>query len=453
MRSKELGFKRVWSTTSVVTLTGALLLTSAPIASADYIRDKQWMIDVMNFKKVWSESQGQGVTVAVVDTGVDASRPDLAGRVLEGKDVTGGNNAHNDTSGHGTGMASIIAGQGHGANNSSGVIGLAPKAKILPIKAAHSDDFNDDKWADGIRYAVDHGAGVINLSFTDSLATPGSEGAKAIAYAEQHNVVVVAGTGNDGIAELSYPAKLPGVVAVGAVDESLNVWDGSNYGKGVTLTAPGVNIIEADPSQPSGYSKGTGTSDATAYVSATAALIRAKYPNLTAGQVINRLIKSATFLKHDVKKTPDEQYGYGIIRPYMALTMNIPKGSKEGPLAQAPPSTSTESSPASAGNDSTNQAKEKNNSSSGNILLIVGIAAAAVVIGIVFAVIRSRRNRGSGGPGSGPGGGTPPHGTGYPPQPPTGYQQYPNTPPTPTPPGQSPQHPNPYAQQPPHQGQ
>lgn len=452
-----MGFKRVWSTTGVVALTGVLLLTSAPTASADYIRDKQWVIDVIDFKKVWSESQGQGVTVAVVDTGVDSSRPDLTGQVLKGMDVTGnGDNAHTDTNGHGTGMASLIAGHGHGANNSSGVIGLAPKAKILPIKAGDSSEDVDERWPLGVRYAVDHGASVINLSLGDSRARPGSAAAEAIEYAQKHDVVVVAATGNDGSAGVDYPAKLPGVVAVGAVDETLNLWDNSNFGPGVTVTAPGVKLVQADPTQTSGYSQGTGTSDATAYVSASAALIRAKYPDLTAGQVINRMIKSATFLKHDVKKVPDEEYGYGIIRPYAALTRDIPKGPKQGPLAQASPSTSTNYGTASEDNGSTNQAKKKNKSSSGNIALIVGIAAAVVVIAILFAVIRSRRNRGGGGPGSG-GGGNPPYGTGYPPQPPTGYQPYPNTPPNqgyPTPPGQSPQHPNPYAQQPPpHQGQ
>ncbi|MET9832331.1 type VII secretion-associated serine protease mycosin [Streptomyces sp. NPDC006385] len=454
-----MGVKRFWSTTGVVTLTGALLLTSAPTASADYIRDKQWVIDVMDFNKVWSESQGRGVTVAVVDSGVDGNHPDLTGQVVKGKDVTGGGDAQNDTNGHGTGMASLIAGHGHGTNNASGVIGLAPKAKILPIKASgDGEEFNDEQWAEGVRYAVDQGADVINMSFVDSLAQPGSEGAKAIEYAQQHNVVVVAGTGNDGAAGLEYPAKLPGVVAVGAVDESLKIWSDSNFGEGVTLTAPGVNIVRVDTSHSNGYAQADGTSDSTAYVSATAALVRAKYPDLTAGQVINRLIKSATFLDHDVKKTPDEEYGYGIIRPYAALTMDIPKGPKQGPLAQASPSTSTNSGAASDDNDSTSQAaKKKKKSSSGNSLLIVGIAAAVVVIGIAIAVIRSRRNGGNGGNGGpGSGGGTPPAGTGYPPQPPTGYQQYPNTAPNqgyPMPPGQSPQHPNPYAQQPPHQGQ
>ncbi|MGW5471979.1 type VII secretion-associated serine protease mycosin [Streptomyces chartreusis] len=409
----------------------------------------------MDFKKVWSESQGQGVTVAVVDSGVDGSRPDLTGQVLKGKDVTGGGDAQNDTDGHGTGMASLIAGHGHGSNNASGVIGLAPKTQILPIKASDGDEYNDEQWAEGVRYAVDQGADIINMSFEDSLARPGSEGAQAIEYAQKHDVVVVAGTGNDGAAGLVYPAKLPGVVAVGAVDESLRIWSNSNFGEGVTLTAPGVNIIRADTSHSNGYAEAEGTSDATAYVSATAALVRAKYPDLTAGQVINRLIKSATMLDQDVKKTPDDEYGYGIIRPYAALTMEIPKGPKQGPLAQASPSTSTNSGAASGDSDSTNQAaKKKKKSSSGSIRLIAGIAGAVVVIGILFVVLRSRRNGGSGGPGSG--GGTPAQGAGYPPQPPTDYQQYPNTAPNqgyPTPPGQSPHHPNPYAQQPPNQGQ
>lgn len=451
-----MGFKRVCSTTGVVALTGAFLLTSAPTASADYIRDKQWVIDAINFKKVWSESQGQGVTVAVVDTGVDGTHPDLTGQVLKGKDFTGTDTGtQNDTDGHGTGMASIIVGHGHGANNSSGVMGLAPKAKILPIRIAASENYVDDQWAKGVRYAVDQGVGVINLSFADPQARPGSDGAKAIAYAQQRDVVVVSGTGNDGTAGLEYPAALPGVVAVGAIDESLNIWENSNFGPGVTLAAPGVNIAEADTSYSNEYSEGSGVSDATAYVSATAALIRAKYPDLTAGQVINRLIKSTTFFNHDVKKVPDEEYGYGIIRPYKALTMDIPKGSKQGPLAQASQSASPSSGTASDDSDSKSLAKKKKKSSSGSTLLIAGIAAGVVVIAILFVVIRSRRNGGSGSPSPG-GSGNPPYGTGYPPQPPTGYQPYPNTAPNqgyPTPPGQSPQHPNPYAQQPPHQGQ
>ncbi|WP_261989543.1 S8 family serine peptidase [Streptomyces sp. uw30] len=375
-------------------------------------------------EKVWKTSQGAGVTVAVVDSGVDAGHPDLTGQVLPGKDFTGDGDPHLDENGHGTGMASLIAGHGHGANGSSGVKGLAPKAKILPVRvSANADATYTKDWATGVRYAVDQGASVINLSLNDSTAYPGSRAAKAIAYAQEKDVVVVAGTGNDS-GTVNYPAALPGVVAVSAVDQALNFWSKSNTGN-VTVAAPGVQTPQADPTINSGYAVADGTSGSTAYVSAIVALLRSKYPDLTAGQIINRLIKSASFLNNKGKTAPDKELGYGIARPGTAMTMNIPKGPKGNPLIKGSSSTSTNSAAGSDDNDSTSQAKKKKKSSSGSLLLIVGIAAAVLVIGgILFAVLRSRRNGGNGGPGSG--GGASPHGTGYPPQPPTGYQQYPN---------------------------
>jgi type VII secretion-associated serine protease mycosin len=448
------GFKRVWSTAGVVTLTGALLLTTAPTASADYVRDQQWVLDVFAMKDTWSETQGEGVTVAVVDTGVDGSHPDLTGQVLKGKDFTGGGNAQEDVVGHGTRMASLIAAHGHGAGNASGMIGLAPKVKILPLRTLQkADDKNlDETWAPAVRYAVDQGAKVINLSFADEYSTTGIDGRDAISYAQAHDVVVVAGTGNNG-GDVGYPAALPGVVAVGAVDKEANVWENSSTGKRVALTAPGVDILAANKNRAQGYSIASGTSDATAFVSATAALVRAKYPDLTAGQVISRLIKSASFLGHEGLKTPDEEYGYGIIRPRQAVTMDIPAGSKENPLGHLQSSNSTSGEASEEANTSTQAGKKK--SSSGIVLVLAGgVAAVVVVAAIVLLVIRSRRNGGNGGPGSG--GGTTTYATSYPTQCPTGYGLYPNTAPNqgyPTAPGQSPQYPNPYAQQPPHQGQ
>ncbi|MFJ8538568.1 type VII secretion-associated serine protease mycosin [Streptomyces sp. NPDC093591] len=433
-----------------MTLTGALLLTTAPPASADNIRDQQWVLDVFAMQDTWAETQGEGVTVAVVDSGVDASHPDLTGQVLKGKDFTGGGNAQEDVLGHGTAMASVIAGHGHGAGNSSGVMGIAPKAKILPLRTlrTNSDRNLDETWGAAVRYAVDHGAKVINLSFaSDGGSKTLSAGREAIAYAQAHDVVVVAGSGNDGISAVSEPAALPGVVSVGAVDKDANVWEKSNTGKGLTLTAPGVDIVNANPTTSSGYGEASGTSDATAFVSGTAALVRAKYPDLTAGQVINRLIKSASFLGHKGLKAPDEDYGYGIIRPRQAITMDIPAGSKDNPLGQLKSSSAT-SGKSSDGTESSTQAKKK--SSSSNLLFIVGGIAAFVVIGaIAFAVLRSRRNGGDGGPGSG--GGSPQHPT-YP----SAQQAYPNSATNqayPTAPGQFPHDPNSHGLQPPHQGQ
>lgn len=441
-------YKRVWSTAGVVALTGALLLTSASTASADYVRDQQWVLDVFAMKDTWAETQGEGVTVAVVDSGVDASHPDLTGQVLKGKDFTGGGDAQEDEVGHGTSMASLIAGHGHGAGNSSGMVGLAPKAKILPLRTIQTerDPNHDETWAAAVRYAVDHGAKVINLSFSNDGGKTLSDGRAAIAYAQARDVVVVAAAGNDGSIAVDEPAALPGVVSVGAVDKEGNRWEGSNTGKGLALMAPGVEILAANKNRSQGYGLSTGTSDATALVSATAALVRSKYPDLTAGQVINRLLKSASFLGHKGLKAPDEEYGYGIIRPRQAVTMDIPAGPNKNPLGQLQSSDSM-SGKASQDTGASTQAKKK--SSSSDILILAGGIAAVVVIGaIAFVVVRSRRNGGNGGPGADSGGSQ------YPTYPPS-QQPYPHSAPNqgyPAPPGQSPQHPNPYSQQPPNQG-
>ncbi|MFE2643647.1 type VII secretion-associated serine protease mycosin [Streptomyces nigra] len=411
-----------------MTLTGALLLTTAPTASADYVREQQWPLNAFAAQDVWAESQGEGVTVAVVDSGVDAAHPDLAGQVLKGKDFTDGGNAQEDTMGHGTSMASIIAAHGHGAGGSSGMMGLAPKAKILPLRTLQTekDANHDETWAAAVRYAVDQGAKVVNLSFGGDGSRTGSDGRAAIAYAQAHDVIVVASAGNDGSVAVEEPAALPGVIAVGAIDEKANRWDGSNTGKGLALMAPGVKVLAADPTGSQDYSLSTGTSDATAYVSAAAALVRSKYPNLSAGQVINRLIKTATFAHHKGLKAPDEEYGYGIVRPYSALTMDIPAGSKKNPLGQL--QSSSVSSQSSKGTASSSQAKKKKKKSSSSSLVLIGGIAAVVIIGAVgFVVFRNRRNGGSG-----PGGGAPSQGPGYQPNPHAA-------------PGQGPQNPNPYS--------
>ncbi|MFD5015398.1 type VII secretion-associated serine protease mycosin [Streptomyces chartreusis] len=441
--------RRSWTMTGVMALTGAALLTSAPTASADYVTDQQWVLDAFAAQDVWAVSQGEGVTVAVIDSGVDTRHPDLAGQVLEGKDFTGAGNAHEDLMGHGTSMASIIAAHGHGPGNTSGMKGLAPKAKILPLRALRTekDPMHDETWAAAVRYAVDQGSKVINLSFSNEGGKTLSDGREAIAYAQAHDVVLVAGSGNKGLIAVDEPAALPGVIAVGAHDKDGNVWEGSNTGKDLDLVAPGAEILAADMTRSQKYAMSNGTSDATAYVSAAAALVRSKYPDLSAGQVINRLIKSATFAHHKGLKAPDEEYGYGIVRPYSALTMDIPAGPKENPLGHL-----TMSSPPSR--DAARGADTRTQTSSPTLLVVAGVGTGVLVAIVVWLVIRSRRGPASG---PGPGGGlAQPPSTGYPPQPPAGYQYYPNDAPqhgyAPSP-GQVPSQPHPYTQQPPHQGQ
>ncbi|MDX6313234.1 MAG: hypothetical protein QOF44_2698, partial [Streptomyces sp.] len=184
-----MSFTRMLRAVGGAVVAGALLFGTAPVASADSIRDDQWPLTAFNAEKIWTVSTGKGVTVAVIDNGVDGSHPDLTGNVLPGKDFIGSGTADHEASNlHGTAMASLIAGHGHGSGGSQGVKGLAPDAKNLPIKYQNSDGTSfsgNGDWAEELRYAVDQGASVVNMSFvTYSLS---NEEESAVAYAAEHD--------------------------------------------------------------------------------------------------------------------------------------------------------------------------------------------------------------------------------------------------------------------------
>ncbi|MGW6907660.1 type VII secretion-associated serine protease mycosin [Streptomyces sp. NPDC054940] len=445
-----MAFARTLRALSATALTGALILTAAPSASADQTRRDQWALEALQAESVWKTSQGKGVTVAVIDTGVNAEHVDLKSNVLKGKDFVDGDDdaspeASEEEASHGTAMASIIAGHGHGPGAADGVMGLAPEAKILPIRVNLEEGSG---FADEIRYAVDSGASIINVSMIleDSQYKNGAspEDLKAISYAFSKNVLIVAGAGNDGKGgDLPFPANTPGVVAVAGVDDSGNFWEGSNYGPEVMLTAPATDIVHAAwPGNK--LSIGDGTSDATAFVSAAAALLRSKFPDLTAGQIANRLVKTAV-LPDSAKglSLPNEKYGYGSIRPLAALTQDIPAGSENGPLKSPGGESGNASAAPSIGNSDADYAAENEKADQKQMLFfaVLGIIALAVIGLIVLLIVkRSRRNKNNNG---GPGG-------------PAGYPQYGQQP---FPPQQNPyqqqgapQQPNPYQQQstPPH---
>ncbi|MFE0463259.1 S8 family serine peptidase [Kitasatospora sp. NPDC058965] len=310
-------------------------LSAGPVA-ADDIRDHQWALQAYQAAdKVWPVSQGEGVTVAVIDTGVLADHQDLAGQVVPGADFSGGqSDGRVDSLGHGTAMASLIAGHGHGEQ--AGIMGLAPKAKILPIKLNLSEVGDvraggDDRFAEALRYAVDHGAKVVNLSISGAMRTNRDDRA-AVDYALTNDVVLVAASGNLG-SVVAYPAAFPGVVSVGAIDRQGAVWEKSDQGPELSLVAPGVGIYDAGAKSTSDYHTADGTSDATAYVSAIAALVRAKYPALSAGQVIRRMISTAA-APPDGSATPNDRYGYGIASPSKSLAPNpgVDDGPRDNPL-------------------------------------------------------------------------------------------------------------------------
>ena len=403
-------------------LTGALLLGTAPTASADYIRDQQWPLKAFAAKKIWEHSTGKGVVVAVVDSGVEASHPDLRGQVLPGKDVTKeGGDPHDDVTGHGSAMAGLIAGHGHGPGGDDGVMGLAPDAKIMPIRVSHGDSFGESQaLSAGVRYAVDHGADVINISLGTG---PDTRDRRAISYALEHDVVVVAGTGNTAGKHENFPAAYSGVVSVGGVDQSGSLWKKSSWGSNTTLVGPATNDMVVDPTRDRGYALADGTSDATAFVSASAALVIEAHPDLTAGQVITRLIKTAK-IPTDAdsnSKMPDPKFGYGIVRPLRAVTYDIPAGPKVGPLTQPTESTSSEPAQSSPPADADHQsASDSQSSSSNNVFVYVLIGIGVLVVLVIVVILIAKKNRGGGSGPQGPVGG----GSYTPPMPHQGNQQH-----------------------------
>ncbi|MFE1776868.1 S8 family serine peptidase [Streptomyces sp. NPDC059008] len=421
-----MSFTRTLRAVGSAVVAGALLFGSAPAASADQIRDDQWPLKAFDAESVWKVSTGKGITVAVIDDAVNGSHPDLKGNVLPGKDIGNGGTAdHERVNDHGTSMASIIAGHGHGAGNSQGVKGLAPDAKILPVAIPGEDDIPDpnaESLADAINYAVDNGASVINMSLSHPVLTEKEK--TALSKAIKKDIFLVVGTGNDGAGRLGQLPSYPGVVAVGAVDKAGQVWERSNYGPETMLTAPGTFIRSAAASKP--YRLANGTSDATAYVSGAAALLRAKYPDLTAGQIANRLVKTAGLPPgKEGMKLPDPRYGYGFIKPYSALTKDIPAGSKNGPLKtpKTEPSAGTGGATVAGSSGGGNEPASGQKESGLGVGAIVGIAVGVlVVVGIiVLVVVRQKKNDRNGPPPGGFGG--PGGGAGLPPQPGGPYQQ------------------------------
>lgn len=388
-------------------VAGALLLTTAPAASADQVREDQWPLKAFLAEEIWKISQGEGVTVAVIDDGVDASHPDLKDNVLteKGKDFIDGDGdpSPEGFDDHGTAMASIIAGHGHGPNSSEGVMGLAPRAKILPIR-----DFGEgaEGFGPSIRYAVDQGASVINISQEGTPA--GKPELEAIAYALKKGVLVVAGSGNSGKGPEyeAYPAYYPGVVAVGGVTSKGEIWENSNYSPHILLTAPATGVVTGGGgTEDFPYSKGDGTSNSTAYVSAAAALLMAKFPDLTPGQIVNRLVKTAG-LPSSAKDVslPDERYGYGFIQPLAALKRDIAPGPKMGQLKD--PSSVVSQSPSNTPSPPSDDMTQASGDGDGGSLLPVVLAIFGGLVGVaLLVVLLVRLRKRNGGPPAGGGGG------------------------------------------------
>jgi type VII secretion-associated serine protease mycosin len=291
----------------------------APVhALGDPLRPQQWALDAVPYESSWAVTRGNGVKVAVVDTGVLGDHEDLAGSVIPGKDYVGNTDGRIDPGGHGTHVAGIIAAH---VNNGVGIAGAAPGVQIMPVRVLDGKgQGSTSNVALGIIWAVDHGARVINLSLGGG-PSPGIE--TAMQYANSKNAVVIAAGGNNYESgnEPVYPAVYPEAIAVAAVDKTLHHASFSNTGNYIDIAAPGDLIWSTWGSGPTQYALASGTSMATPYVSAAAALVVAENPKYTAAQIRNALESTATDLGAPGR---DPVYGYGLVNPYKAVVHSMP---------------------------------------------------------------------------------------------------------------------------------
>ena len=314
----------------VASVLVSLLVALIPqAASADPVRDRQYWLNDYGFTKAWEQSQGAGIKVAVIDTGIDASHPALEGVLVGGTDVSGigspdGLTPIGQNSYHGTMVASLIAGRGNPEDNGAGILGTAPKAQLLSVSMAFGLEGvdTDSQIAEGVIWAVDNGARVINLSLTRNSVSWPKSWDEAFLYAFENDVVIVAAVGNrlDGTEEVSAPATIPGVIAVAGVDKNSNASElSSTSGFTIGVTAPSEELVAAYPGGE--YRIWSGTSGAAPIVSGMVALIRSLYPEMDAANVVNRVIQSAT--KNGFENY-SSAYGYGLIDAEAALNIELP---------------------------------------------------------------------------------------------------------------------------------
>lgn len=349
-----------------------LTVLMATPAAADSWRDEQYWLEDYGFTEAWETSMGEGVTIGVIDTGIDDSHQDLKGQVIGGYDASGTGESDGTTPmgpdpNHGTMVASLMAGHGHGDPpereeddkddkddededndddtdedddsdedeelepidefGTKGILGTAPKAKLLSVSVLLDDTAPevpsvDQQIADGLIWLVDQGADVINISLASSAQDWPESWDEAFLYAEEHDVVVVVAAGNraSGSNVVGAPATIPGVLTVAGLDEDGSAsWDASTEGITIGVAAPADPLIGALPDDE--YTHWSGTSGAAPLVSGLAALIRADNPAMPAHQVINQILETA---KDTGDAGQDNLYGRGIVDAKAALTEDVP---------------------------------------------------------------------------------------------------------------------------------
>jgi type VII secretion-associated serine protease mycosin len=309
-----------------IAIIATSIFTATP-AHADAVRDHEYWLAKYGITSAWAVTKGAGVTIAVIDSGVDGTHPDLRGVVVGGADFSGhgaanGQRPTGSEPEHATMVASLAAGRGHGG---AGVIGAAPAASVLSISIGFGDAAtdSDDQIAKAVRWAVDNGAKVINMSFTRNTLDWPESWDEAFLYAMSKDVVIVAAAGNrgSGTPEVGAPASMPGVLTVAGVDKAGRVSQGASA-QGITIgvAAPSEQLVGALPG--GAYALWDGSSGAAPIVSGIVALVRAAHPDLDAANVINRIVSTATPAGANGN---DPLYGFGLVNAAAAVSNDVPK--------------------------------------------------------------------------------------------------------------------------------
>jgi len=370
----------------ILALAAATMIPADP-AKADSFRNDQWYLKSLKITQAHQISKGAGITVAVIDTGT-YPHPDLERNLLRGVNEIPGatGDGRVDQDGHGTNVASVIAAHGRG---SDGVLGIAPSAKIVPVKITNKGStMPSATMAKGVEWATQHGANVINVSAVTGLNFALEDAARD---AIERNVVFVAGAGNTGQQLLiAYPAAIDGVLAVGATGRNGKHAPVSLVDPKVQICAPGVDITTAHPKTE--YEDATGTSESSAIVSGAAALVRAKFPQLSAKDVIHRLTATADDIGPPGR---DNQCGFGALNIVKALTADVPP--LEGSASASPsatasdvPSTAAPTTPASGP-----PAAQDAEPTADNTPVVLGAVVFGLVLVGVVLFFANRRRRGS----------------------------------------------------------
>lgn len=291
---------------------------------------KQLYLSQSQLGEILAIPANHDVTVAVIDTGIDTSHPDLQGHIIGGYNFLSTANAPIDDQGHGTHIAGII---GARINNKLGTVGLNPRSKILNLKIASGTGFGSQvAAADAIRYAVDNGAKIINCSWGYFVYNQVLK--DAVEYALSQGVIVIAAMGNDGNSLKQFPAGFPGVTAVGAIDSKLNYASFSNVGDHIAFVENGVDILSTAPGGKTASL--TGTSQSTAILSGIASRILSYNPRLTGQEVGTIMLLSAEPIA-DGQRSANSGNGY-IVAEKLFRSLNIPSANgfitEEGALAE-----------------------------------------------------------------------------------------------------------------------